>query len=69
MLSRNPDEGSLQANRYNECNRNSKHFWSENSFDVVSKSHHMDNNENLYMVIVSKDYTKSINLKSQKGKW
>jgi len=45
---------SLQANRYNKGNSNFEHFWRENPFDIIHKSHHMDNNENLQVKISSK---------------
>lgn len=38
---------SLQPNRYYKSHSYFKHFLGENSFDIINKSHHMDNDENL----------------------
>lgn len=38
---------SLQPNRYYESDSYFKHFLGESSFDIINKSHHMDNDENL----------------------
>ena len=41
------EKESLQANGYNKCHGNFKHFGGKNPLDIVHKSHHVDNNENL----------------------
>lgn len=38
---------SLQANKCNKGHSNFKHFWGKYPLDIVDKSHHMDNDENL----------------------
>jgi hypothetical protein len=47
VLRKTDYQGCSQAHRYNKHNSYFKHSWRENPFDMIYKSHHMDDNENL----------------------